>query len=517
MTSLSLAKAMLRAIAVFTQLPLAHSAAISTVAADAAASVALEGTFMRARTSALLATSSAGEPHHGAKGAEESETEVELEMAEDHEKESGIADAVAVMLLGMVAFQISLFHLVNFPDKDIQHFTWMSLSQTTSIFCAVLIWTTIKMTIEYAFGESPGDGRITATGTQVTVMVLFFLMFIVMELSLAELRNRPASLHVLGTLGAHTVGFAAVDAFGEIQQSEPWNENPMFSLANAVVTMIALFVLCFMATQIRKHYAAPMEATEDAEVIERWEEVSCEFENEFCGFVIGLLTCAAIIYSVTGYLPPIQGSPFNRTRQEVSELGVWAVGIGTLLTCFIIYTHKLKEDIESKALLRAIDVIESTLAMTFGWCFLFTGRWLFWVSTNDKGVGDGDLMSARMVQALAFSFFVLALIFPLDNLADNGYIDEKGMRALMGAFGLLLGLSWEGAFDQAIEALGKELEGTPQRQFLVMVGMSMALCVVVLPAWAMYVLPAALEGKAHFSGKKKEEESTISRMIFGHD
>jgi len=515
MTSIMPSRAVLLMIVFLIQL--AHSAVLNSSGTSFASNEIPKmstPTLLRPRASMLQPAKSTGEPHEGSTH-EESEMDVELEIAEEHEESSHVADAVALMLLGMVSFQISLFHLVNFPDKDVQHFTWMSLSQTTSIFCAVLVWTTLKMTIEYCFGEQPGDGRVTSKGTEATVMIVFICMFVVVELALSALRHRHSSLHVLGTLGAHTVGFAAVDAFGEIQQTAPWRDNPVFSFADAFTTMLVLFVLCFVATQVRKHYAIPLESTEDHEVIERWEEVSCEFEDEFCGFVVGLLNTSSMIYAVTGYLPPIQGSPFNRTRQEVQSLGLCAVGIGILLICFIIFTHKMREIVENKAVLRAFDVTESVLAMTFGWCFLFTGRWLFWVSTNDQGVGDGDIMSARMVQALVFSFFVLAMIFPLDFLADNNYIDEKGMRALMASFGLLLGLSWEGAFDQAIEALGREMQDTPQMQFLTMVSMSVALCIVVLPAWAMYVLPAALDGKAHFSGNDKEEESP--RMVVAHD
>lgn len=103
-------------------------------------------------------------------------------------------------------------------------------------------------------------------------------------------------------------------------------------------------------------------------------------------------------------------------------------------------------------------------------------------------------MTGRMLQALAFSFFVFAAIFIVEFFAERIFgvsIEESvSLRQLVRAFGMVLGLSWEGAFSEATMALSRNFE-VPAHRIAMEEGLGMFICVVVLPAWGMYVLPVA--------------------------
>merc|ERR1719231_1559742 len=109
-------------------------------------------------------------------------------------------------------------------------------------------------------------------------------------------------------------------------------------------------------------------------------------------------------------------------------------------------------------------VLQLVCSMTMGWSLLYTGQWLFWAVFPSGLAGHGSKMLARVVMAIVDSSIAVVAILVVDFLADRlqemgsprrhrGLEIAKGLRTLMSALGLLLGLAWEAAFDQALEHL----------------------------------------------------------------
>merc|ERR1712014_346737 len=80
-----------------------------------------------------------------------------------------------------------------------------------------------------------------------------------------------------------------------------------------------------------------------------------------------------------------------------------------------------------------------------------------------------------------------------DKAADlvNNRGLEYGLRSLLKTCALLMGLSWEATFNQGVHAIGLKYEGSTRT--LVIVLLTTATCLVVLPAWAMYIVPYTVE------------------------
>merc|ERR1719162_528439 len=60
------------------------------------------------------------------------------------------------MLLGTVTFQMTLWYLVHWPDKDIVLYTWRMLGDTVAIFAAVLLFTESQAVVALYLGNSVG-------------------------------------------------------------------------------------------------------------------------------------------------------------------------------------------------------------------------------------------------------------------------------------------------------------------------------------------------------------------------
>ena len=88
-----------------------------------------------------------------------------------HEPTASVA--VSVMLLGGLAFFMSLFYLVNWKDRDIRRYSWMAISSTISIFCAVLVFQSVSGSLDYFFSAAEGSlDRLALSAVQVPLRCL---------------------------------------------------------------------------------------------------------------------------------------------------------------------------------------------------------------------------------------------------------------------------------------------------------------------------------------------------------
>jgi len=401
-----------------------------------------------------------------------------------------IATVIALMLMGMMAMSVSVFYLVNYPDEDIQQVTWTILSSTISLFCAVLIFSALKCIIELLLGERVGlhSHRLKPDGTLVVSSFVHFIMtFILTQVLVVVHREQKFSLQAWAQIGGHITAFAAIDAFGNLMHysfSSTW-------LKGLLLLVLALFVMWGLSTFARcmRVWLEPKSKEKQIFFHEECDDAGCDSMSLAMGFLISLL----VRQTTTGHLPPIHGSPRDKMWTEILQLFSWATAFILALVILTYLAHDvLKESSANRASYWA-RLGQSTLSMSAGWCLLSWGQWFFWSSIGER-MGEADKMEARMLMAIAFSVLVFAFIFIFDFIADR--IDfQSGVRALISTMALLLGLAWEAVFTLAIESICENYIKHPAQYIYCELGLTFGLCSVVLPAWVMYVIPQAEEGK----------------------
>jgi hypothetical protein len=214
--------------------------------------------------------------------------------------------------------------------------------------------------------------------------------------------------------------------------------------------------------------------------------------------------------AITGDMPPLHGEPEHKTTLEVWWLLYCTMMLGGLVIILARYIGKLKRRSRNlPMLLRLLEMLQLTMSMGMGWCFLFWGMWFFYDATGDKGFGLGSDMTCNMFLAMMYSVICFIAIRIVDFLADNtqDHHTVKGLRELLKVFGLVMGLGWEASFNVAIQEVANGLEG--REHSLVVWGISVGLALVVTPAWALYVLPHVIEAE-ELERKHLEEEGESS-------
>lgn len=405
-----------------------------------------------------------------------------------------VATAIGMMLLGMVTFTMTLFYATHFPDSEVQHATWLTLSEAVSLMLAVLCFTSFKDLMVLQFGETGGHHHQPPDIKSLIIsFVRFFLAFAGVHVVLMKYRHTVVPLKAWGSIGGNVVAFAAIDALGMIQQFKPFKDNP----ANAFLAMCiaGVLILCMcLSAHIVRNWVMTYEDGIIKEHERNWDDQCKSVENQFSSITLGLLLSVVIRYAISGSLPAIHGSPMYKTDAQVWTM--FGVTLGFALPVFALAMtvnalSNLAKGLPS--IVRAAKVTSLVVAMCMGWCFVFWGQWAFYSATDNVGVGMGDRMTARFVDALFMSYLGFVFIIGMDFLADRIKVARGGFKAIQTAIVLAIGISWQGAFSEAVAAMSYKFTDKKIRAYMDAL-MTIMLCSTIVPAWIWYMLPKALAG-----------------------
>jgi len=413
--------------------------------------------------------------------------EAHEEGAEHGKYPSTTSTVIALMLVGMMAMGMSIFYLVNYPDEDIQQVTWTILSSTISLFCAVLIFSALKAVMGICLGEKVGQDHHAAPDktTIVFSFVHFILTFVLNQILMVLNKEHHFRLKAWATIGGHMTAFAAIESFGNVYHysfSENWQGGTIIIALASVV----MYTMAALASYVREGFLPKSEHHQES-----FREECDEAGSEYISLTIGLLNSLLVRHFITGNLPPIHGSPRNKTPSEIWQLFGWSASFSVML---VLFAYSARDLLHSKTSAAGwANLFQYILSMSAGWCLLSWGQWLFWSSVGET-MGEADKMQARMIMAIAFSALVFSSIFIFDFIADH-YATQSGLRALISTMALLLGLAWEAVFTLSIESISGHYIHNPTQYIWCELGLTFVLCGVVLPAWVLYFVPKAEEGK----------------------
>ncbi|CAK9058275.1 unnamed protein product [Durusdinium trenchii] len=441
---------------------------------------------------------------------------------------------ISMMLLGCMGFMMANFYLVNWPDEDIRRISWEVISSTVSIFSAVLLFQACNKALEYYILEGLWIWYQLAVD-----MVHMLLWFTALQLVLAYLsgamgaheevssrrwslrkslsltwmspstrlkRAQSAEMHFKAvkintvcwaTLLGHVTGFAAINAWGTLQQAVP--RNLLCCGLIPLVTFAGIWSI-YQATEKLRKIQIEQDEEED-EFEELWGEEVAETENDVMSLAVSFLLVQALRFCISGYLPNAEGNDPKGLKQSnlACELLLFAAFVFGGFDIVQISLRKLLKlgnegsDVEEQRVSyneldqahRYHTWCRDILAMATAWSIHFSVDW--WLSANI--MADGAVLA--VICAVVVTCFALLLIFVLDKLADMEFTDnevDSSLRALISSLGILIGFSWERSFDEAVGGLAEgRVFGLPPPVLTLILAIFLASMVV--PAWKWYILP----------------------------
>lgn len=424
------------------------------------------------------------------KTGEGEKKEGEGEEKEEGEKEEEVDEAsltVSFLLCGCVTFVVSLFYLVNYNDVNIRQITWDLLSDTTSIFCAVLWYQGMDALFDEQM-EKVGEENVSLR--IVCGFLHFFFWYIGVQVVAIALCQSVTfgrlAFKSSCVLGAHLSGFAAKEVFNTIMQMETFKDNLGVSFVAIIIAIVALFFVTVVSFQVRNKLVYPKMREEQ---VDRCGEEIREVENDMVSLSVGFLLSAWVRFLIHGKLP----SEELDEKDGHDQWQAWVLYLFSLVcaACACVCVKILMAKEYPKHIERFIDVVKMTFIMAMSWCLLFWGQWEIF----DTQMKERPHL-ARILLAMIISYYAFFQIFVLDFIADHlkSKFIKRCCRLVTQGFGLCLAFAWEANFDIAIETIA---EGDKQfSEAGLKVGIAFVLCVIVAPAWGMYILPKTMEEEA---------------------
>lgn len=401
-----------------------------------------------------------------------------------HDYTDPVTGLVSMMLFGCVSWVVSMFYFVNYPDEEIQHATWTTLSTMISIFAAVLLFSaTTETLVDFAGLVIHHHGE-PSPGTLFWGWFRWIVLTLLHQIGFVYLKDSPYQLKVFANIGGHLVGFGAIDAFGVTLHISEFSNSCTACLMGVVLAMIVLMTKTLVIHWLRLKWFEEQEWSGK----ESWIEVCTESESESLGLSIGLFWSMLIRFSIAGTLPAVHGDPQYKNDHQVWLLFASSLFLVPMVVWIAIVRDGLQEREANEKLLWFFEVIYETCQMAMGWTLLYWGYWYYYDWMMDKH-GSGGKVGMRIIMAIMFSALSFMAIVWIDFVADrtaNASV-EKGMRSMLKTFALLMGLAWEATFTSAVKAIGHEFEG--HEATFVIDGLVLTICAVVLPAWALYIFP----------------------------
>jgi hypothetical protein len=424
-----------------------------------------------------------GEHGHGEHGHGHHELSAEEEALEIE------SFSIALFLMGGVGSLMVVFYLVNSPYVGVKVTTWRVLNMTASIFVAVLLYGTLKMVILSTF--EPGfEATIAIT------LTLFVIFFVGTHAILFHLKTGDKmQLQAAGTIMAHISGFAAMYGFADCQEVEMFEKLDAQGLIMLIVgAAVVICGLAFIMDKVMMKIAMADGVQDESE--EEWIDTCEETDDDVFCLAISFLTVLFVRYLIRGKVYPYEPGKIGTISQGETNTLLSCAFCFLALACggagiIIKYQNLLSTNKFDRRITTNLQHLNS---MIMAWSFLFWAEWQLYVWGWESTVIGGCLVVAVFLTVASFG-----CVFLLNCVQSHFSGSKMAMRAMGSlelALGVLVGFSWERAFDVGFEEIEHTLAhrvhiGIPAHVSVVL--MSIFLLIIVAPAWRYYILPKSAQ------------------------
>jgi len=424
------------------------------------------------------------------------------------------AFALSLMLIGSVAFVLSIFYLLNSQDPHIQRYSWNVVSGGICTFMGVRIGTAWNAMVSfYVLGaDASPDSKIITGGLLSIGWYLLLQVVLAWVCGLFKhagnrgqtdivrmVLNLKCWAVMLGIItGASSMGF-----FSSIQ--ELGKDSTTWILAMPVVAFFTLGAIYHFGDSIRMH----VQRMDDGEVDiyeEAWDKYTDQTEDVVIALTVGHLVVQSSRYLMTGTLPLPTGEV--RPGTAIEDVDVWTLtGSSFIYISLIIGIQFWKPQTDFG------EMVQRRGGQILANCTAFA---LFYSTTwYAKEMLELSGPAQSLVVALGVTWCAFIALLLLDFLADlecTGERFDRALRQMVAPISVFIGFGWKGAFAAAGTTLVQDIHlfSPPLENLL----MTLILLSFVLPAWRMYILPVVMLDELR-SMKKKSGLLQYNRSVTG--
>jgi hypothetical protein len=300
---------------------------------------------------------------------------------------------------------------------------------------------------------------------------------------------------------AHVAGFAAINCFGILMRMEPFEINPGLAFLSLIIacTIVLLMVTAYRAI---RHKFATGGTADDQNLLDEEAE---EGGEDIMALLASFLVVQVFRYKLTDILPDGHGGESSYdivTHMGTDHHNLWfqvvpllAFGYLSAFFCGVIVflnamPSRFTTFLSGHKVQQGVRMLTMTAAMVHCWCLYFAGVWMMAASDLAEYIGvyeDSALL--KVILACLLTVYAFVLIFALEKLASleaTGPKADQAIYTVMGSLGILVGFTWEQAFERSVSTVVQANPSAPEP--LLKAGLALFLVGMVLPAWRMYII-----------------------------
>jgi len=280
-------------------------------------------------------------------------------------EEASVNRALGLMMMGAIFLVMGVIYLTHWPDHDIRKVTWMTINNTISIFCAVILFNNVKELLSTEGSAFEQEVSVSAIAMNRFHVIGWYLCLCaglawcagigaglkwrkeVLESPLILARRKAKMKCCL--FFAHTTGFAGIYGWGMKQNASWFRQSPLHSallIPYAFVWYVGLIIFAMVLRDVlySQSWLKPIRLEKDSveeggetrvekdELVSLGEEMLQDGENDFIGLFLSFLVASSLRFLVGGRLPDEEGEE----GEAVFHHGVLeAFGLYTMsLLCF---------------------------------------------------------------------------------------------------------------------------------------------------------------------------------------
>lgn len=246
-------------------------------------------------------------------------------------------------------------------------------------------------------------------------------------------------------------------------------------------------------------------------LMKKYEEEVVEAMNDVASLCISFLFVQALRYNISGVLPNNMGiEPEDYVHGAVSSwqmLGAIVLLCGGTAMTVILQSWVPKQD-QDTWINRAFIVLQTSLAMAMAWSLLCLTKWELARNMSLFGMkgGSPNTIKSKIMTAVGLSTVSFMVINFLDKLADASWTGDQtdaAIERIIEALGILVGFSWEQAFDGGAEDLSVICPGNT---VLVKLALACVVGAMVVTPWRRHILQTVMRLEEERGGASEDND-----------